>query len=60
MLCAPASIHSLIAAANSCAVAFGICAFAVVASVKIGRISKVQPGQIAERKNPALRLTSRR
>ena len=49
---APASTQSIIAATNSWGVALGICALPAVASVKTGRISKVQSGQIAGAEEP--------
>ena len=44
---APASRHSIIAAASSRGVALGMCSLPQVDSAKIGRISTVQPGQMA-------------
>jgi hypothetical protein len=44
---APASTHSAIAVASSFGVALGTGSFADAVSEKIGRLSSVQPGQIA-------------
>lgn len=49
---APASTHSMIAAANSRGVVLGVCIVPPVDSVKTGRISKVQSGQMAGADEP--------
>jgi hypothetical protein len=53
-------MHSIIAAASSSGVALGINSFASVFSEKIGRTSKVQPGQIAgaSKAEPRQKLSS--